>query len=138
MNDLNLDEIFIYLKVIINSHFADITEEKRSELIADIDNASQNIYQWKEHIVRSVNQDRGRTDLLDSLKRDEALIVMDWDMIFLPMSYREKQSDWFGQKGINWHVSVCIFKDELDNLKVINLKQNNAYYEDILLRKRRI
>jgi hypothetical protein len=63
---------------------------------------------------------------------------MDWVMTFLPMSYREKQSDWFGQKGINWHVSVCIFKDELGNLKVINLKQNNAYYEDILLRKRRI
>ncbi|XP_076111669.1 uncharacterized protein LOC143079930 [Mytilus galloprovincialis] len=41
---------------------------------------------------------------------------MDWAMKFLPLAFREKQSDWFGQKGVNWHVSVCIFKDENQNL----------------------
>ncbi|CAC5391175.1 unnamed protein product [Mytilus coruscus] len=42
---------------------------------------------------------------------------MDWVMKFLPMSLREKQSDWFGQKGVNWHVSVCIYKSENEELK---------------------
>ncbi|XP_063436491.1 uncharacterized protein LOC134717922 [Mytilus trossulus] len=42
---------------------------------------------------------------------------MDWAMKFLPLSFREKQSDWYAQKGINWHVYVCIFKDDESNLK---------------------
>ncbi|CAC5416082.1 unnamed protein product [Mytilus coruscus] len=37
---------------------------------------------------------------------------MDWAMKFLPMRYREKQTDWFGQRGKHWHVSVCIYRDE--------------------------
>lgn len=76
----------------------DITGVKKLELLSDIDNAHQNIHQWKEHIIRSINQDFGRTELLEKLTSNETLIVMDWAMKFLPMLYREKQSDWFGQK----------------------------------------
>lgn len=35
-------------------------------------------------------------------------------MKFLPIHYREKQSDWFGQRGKNWHIIVCILKDAED------------------------
>lgn len=84
--------------------------------------AENNIARWKEHIVRSINQDKGRTEILNNLKEEEALIVMDWAMKFLPMAFREKQSEWYGQKGINWHVSVAIFKDNLNDLKVNDYK----------------
>jgi hypothetical protein len=86
--------------------------------MADIDTAESKITEWKTHIVRCVNQDRGRTSLLASLKEGEALLIMDWAMKFLPMSFREKQSDWFGQKGISWHVSVCIYPEDGSKLKV--------------------
>lgn len=36
-------------------------------------------------------------------------------MKFLPISFQEKQSEWFGLKGINWHISVWIFRGD-DNL----------------------
>lgn len=38
-------------------------------------------------------------------------------MKFLPALYREKQSDFFGQKGMSWHVSVAIFRAEDGSLK---------------------
>lgn len=76
------------------------------------------IIAWRRHVIRCFNQDRGRTSMLDELKPGEVLIIMDWAMKFLPLSFREKQSDWFGQKGLNWHVCVCIFKDKDQNLKV--------------------
>ncbi|CAC5367883.1 unnamed protein product [Mytilus coruscus] len=82
----------------------------------------QLMHLWKnnrleKHILRTINQDKGRSDLLKSLSSEQAVIVMDWAMKFLPMSFREKQSDWFGQKGVNWHVSVCIYKSENEELK---------------------
>ena len=30
---------------------------------------------------------------------------MDWAMKFLQLRYREKQSDWYGNRGLSWHVS---------------------------------
>ncbi|XP_076080552.1 uncharacterized protein LOC143051543 [Mytilus galloprovincialis] len=94
----------------------DIPDEVRNDLLASIDVAEAKILEWKSHIVRGVNQDLARILLLEELKDGECLIIMDWAMKFLPLAFREKQSDWFGQKGVNWHVSVCIFKDENQNL----------------------
>ena len=37
---------------------------------------------------------------------------MNWAMKFLQMKYREKQSDWFAKRGISWHVSTVIFKQD--------------------------
>lgn len=109
----------LYLVDII--YFADIPDEVRNDLLASIDVAEAKILEWKSHIVRGVNQDLARILLLEELKDGECLIIMDWAMKFLPLAFREKQSDWFGQKGVNWHVSVCIFKDENQNLMVISL-----------------
>ena len=33
-------------------------------------------------------------------------------MKFQQMKFREKQSDWFGKRGLSWHISSVIFKDE--------------------------
>lgn len=84
----------------------------------DVIEARNNIQAWKAHIVRTINQDRSRVDLLDTLKTSQILLVMDWAMKFLPLLHREKQSDWFGQKGISWHVTVGITKDNNGSLKV--------------------
>lgn len=32
-------------------------------------------------------------------------------MKFLPRKFRESQSDWFGKRGIPWHISVAIRKN---------------------------
>ena len=86
-------------------------EELQNELLRDIELSESHIMSWRQHVIRCYNQDRGRTSLLDKMKPNEVLILMDWAMKFLPLSFREKQSEWFGQKGLNWHVCVCVFKD---------------------------
>ncbi|KAK6175727.1 hypothetical protein SNE40_014120 [Patella caerulea] len=42
---------------------------------------------------------------------------MDWAMKFLPTRFREAQQDWFGKKGISWHVSAAVVK-EGDELRI--------------------
>nr|XP_022331330.1 uncharacterized protein LOC111129325 [Crassostrea virginica] len=86
-------------------------------MVVDIETAEGKIIEWKSHILRTINQDKARTQTLHDLQTGDILLIMDWAMKFLPLAFREKQSDWYGQKGINWHVSVCIYKDEDLNLK---------------------
>ena len=68
--------------------------------------AQRSIHTWKCHQLRSVRQDQARLDVLELLDDSTLLIVNDWAMKFLPQMYREAQSDWFGKRGISWHISV--------------------------------
>lgn len=47
------------------------------------------ILAWKAHILRSINQDAARVDILESLDESSVLIVQDWAMKYLPRKYRE-------------------------------------------------
>ncbi|XP_061185097.1 uncharacterized protein LOC133193145 [Saccostrea echinata] len=89
----------------------------KEDILNDISAAETKITEWKSHIVRCINQDYARIHQLQELQFGDVLLIMDWAMKFLPIAFREKQSDWYGQKGVNWHVIVCIFKDETLNLK---------------------
>ena len=62
--------------------------------------------------MRAINQAKSKIDALDNLSEEQVLAVMDWAMKWLPESYRETQKEWFGKKGISWHVSACITKVE--------------------------
>ena len=58
------------------------------------------------HLLHSVNQDGARVQLLQAI--DEwSSIVQDWAMKYLPRKYRESQTDWFGKRGIPWHLTVA-------------------------------
>lgn len=69
----------------------------RSEFIHDFQNYKERIFLWKQHILRTVNQEAAKTFILENLKEDEVLIVMDWAMKFLPSIDREKQTDFYGK-----------------------------------------
>lgn len=57
-----------------------------------------------------VHQDNARVDILDSLDESSALLVQDFAMKFLPKQYREAQAEFFGKRGISWHITVCMTK----------------------------
>lgn len=59
-----------------------------SELQADLGLAEMKVKEWKSHLLRSVNQDKGRFHSLEMLGTNEALLIMDWAMKFLPLSFR--------------------------------------------------
>ena len=89
--------------------------EKKEDLKHDHDEAREAIFQWKAHIIRTKNPERAKQNLLMSLQKNASLIVMDWAMKFIQLKYREKQSEWFGKRGINWHVSSVITRNAEDN-----------------------
>ena len=84
-----------------------LCEEDRDEARYQVKKAKQAISEWKAHQLRSVHQDCSRVNVLQSLDSSSVLIVQDFAMKFMPCRYREAQSDFFGKRGISWHVSVC-------------------------------
>ena len=66
-----------------------------------LDDCKDKIEQWKAHILRSVNQEEGKKEVLDKLEPTEALLVDDWTMKFLPPHFREKSAEFYGKRGIN-------------------------------------
>lgn len=82
------------------------SKEERDETLYLYEEAQRAIQEWKSHQLRSVRQDQSRIDVVDLLSPEIVLIVNDWAMKFLPQLYRESQQDWFGKRGISWHVAV--------------------------------
>lgn len=93
------------------SSWTPYSSEQQEDLLYDFDRATSDILLWKAHIVRSINQEVAKQDALKTADAGSALIIMDWAMKFLQMKYREKQSDWFGKRGLSWHISTVITKN---------------------------
>lgn len=88
------------------------SNEQRGDLHYDFKQSRSHILQWKAHI-RSVNQKVAKQDCLKTITNepDAALMVMDWAMKLQQLRYREKQSDWYGKRGLSWHISTVISND---------------------------
>lgn len=84
-----------------------LCEDDKDEVLFLVERATQAISEWKAHQLRSVHQDISRLDALQSLDSSCVLIVQDFAMKFMPSRYREAQSDFFGKRGISWHISMC-------------------------------
>ena len=98
---------------ISGSSWSPYSNEQRDDLIYDLMQARTDILHWKAHILRSINQEAAKQDQLEIITNNPnyALIVMDWAMKFLQLRYREKQSDWYGKRGLSWHISTVISSD---------------------------
>ncbi len=80
-----------------------------------ITQSKKNILAWKAHLLCYINQEESR---LNRLRDFDLGAVLDWAMTFLPGIYHESQSDWFGKRGISWHIAVAMTKRE-DCLKLL-------------------
>lgn len=83
-------------------------QEHQEDLLYDFERARSDIQQWKAHILHSINQDEAKQDVLKMEDSSSALIVMGWAMKFLQLKYRERQCDWYGKRGLSWHISTVI------------------------------
>ena len=71
------------------------------------------MFHWKAHSIRSMNQEAAKQDQLKMIayNPESALLIMDWAMKFIQLRYREKQSDWYGKRGLSRHISRVICSD---------------------------
>ena len=83
-------------------------DEVKEELRFVVGKAEQGIVSWKAYLLRSVNQEEARLDIVNALDDTSVLLVQDWAMKFLPRKFRESQTDWFAKRGISWHLTVAI------------------------------
>ena len=84
-----------------------LLQDLQDNLLFNARTASDGVRSWKAHQLRMVHQDTARTNIIDSLQEDSVLITQDFAMKFLPTQYRETQADFFGKRGISWHLTVC-------------------------------
>ena len=53
------------------------SQEQQDDFLYDIEKSSEAIVQWKAHIMRSVNQEHAKQDILAKLDQSSCLLVMD-------------------------------------------------------------
>ena len=70
--------------------------------------------------MRAVNQECAKQDILAELDQNSCLLVMDWAMKFLQLRYREKQTDWYGKRGLSWHITSVVTKDMSSATEVLS------------------
>ena len=90
------------------STFADLVRKEVSslqipstileEINYEIDSAESNVLDWKKHQLRTIHQDLSKKSILYNLASNQAFLIKDWAMKFLPFQFRESQSDFFGKE----------------------------------------
>ena len=50
-------------------------------------------------------------------------------MKWLPRSHRETQIEWFGERGISWHLSACVTRAE-DEAAEVEVMSATCYAQD--------
>ena len=53
---------------------------------------------------------------------------MDWAMKFLQLRYREKQSEWYGKRGLSWHISSVISISHSGTTEVISYHRRTGTF----------
>ncbi|CAB3990326.1 Hypothetical predicted protein, partial [Paramuricea clavata] len=100
---------------------ARIPHKDKEEMKFVVAQSKKNIEAWKAHILRFINQDEARLDILKAVDDSSVLVVLDWAMKFIPRKYRESQADWFGKRGLSWHISVAMKKPPGKTLQTLTL-----------------
>ena len=106
-----------------------LPDEDRDDLAYSFQQALKAIELWKSHQLRSIQQDKAWTSLLDATS---VLITQDWAIKFPPRKYRETQVDWFAKRGISWHISVVVrrLENRLQHQAFINIVENCSQDSD--------
>ena len=109
--------------------------EELEDVLYTHSHAVQAIHSWKAHQLRCVRQDTARTACLSALDETSVLITQDWAMKFLPLKYRENQSDWYGKRGISWHISVIARKMRglLESQSFVHIVENTSQDSSVVV-----
>ena len=94
------------------------SKDQQEEIVHDVEAAIKKIHEWKAHLMRTTHQEAAKSTVLAKLTSSQVFIIMDWAMKYLPVCFRESQSEWFGKKGRPWHVSAAITKSAEEEFEV--------------------
>ncbi|PFX21177.1 hypothetical protein AWC38_SpisGene14335 [Stylophora pistillata] len=122
-----LDNVLVHIENLV--HSAEFRKKEDKDDACYLCRTSvKAIHSWKSHQLRSVHQDQARIDAINALDEHSALIFSDWAVTFIPQRYRESQQDWFGKRGMSWHIAVVLRQIEgtLQSQSFVHLMQSSA------------
>jgi hypothetical protein len=96
-----------------------LPKDVKEELTFRVRQAKTNIQAWKAHLLRYVNQDEARVDILEALDETSVFLTQDWAMKFIPRKFRESQKDWFAKRGMSWHITVATRRGKDGQLEML-------------------
>ena len=124
------------IKSFVKNSAEKLPDDERDDVIFTCQQSIAAIEAWKQHQLRSIQQDKARTDILAKLDENSILITQDWAMKFLPQKYRETQKDWFGKRGISWHISVVVRRladGKLQHQVFVHIVENCSQDTDVVI-----
>ena len=66
------------------------------------------IRKWMGQTLSNSQQSLAKPELVPAISEDTCYVVSDYAMKWMPQKKKEHPEDWYGKKGLSWHVS-CIF-----------------------------
>lgn len=105
----------------ISESDTNLSDIQKQNIEFEVKHAVERVNAWKAHLLRTINQERAKHEVLSILDRESAMVVLDWAMKFLPLKFREQMTDFFGKRGRSWHITCVIEKNEDGKMEVESL-----------------
>lgn len=81
--------------------------EEKAEAEWTLEKSREAILEWQKHVIRTIHQSIAKEEILMNLDGESVHLTLDWAMKLLPKKGRESQLDWYGKRGIPWHITVA-------------------------------
>ena len=81
-------------------------EIKKDIVLEDSEEALKNIAKYQAHLVKAFIQKELWVTRFENLDEKVIFVTCDWSQKLNPKEHREKQSSYFGKRGISMHVTV--------------------------------
>jgi hypothetical protein len=94
----------------------EVNEEIKNEYLYDFGLARDNIAELFRHRIRAVQQDTAKARFMTTMDTSTAYHTIDWAQKYLPQTFREGQSAYFGKKGMSALVGSFCFYDVTSKL----------------------
>lgn len=101
-------ELFDEIEDAINIIF---DQETRGELLYDLKQVWDSVFQLMAHRIRAVQQEEQKKKYLEVMDGTTAFLTVDWSQKILPQQFREGQSAYFGKSGMSLLVGSFAFKE---------------------------
>jgi hypothetical protein len=96
-----------------------VTNSEVEEFKYDCELNIKMVLEFMRHILRADKQDDAKIYAMKLLSNTTAFWLKDWAQKILPQSFREKQSDYFGKKGMSLHIDTFYSKKDDSLIKQV-------------------
>uniref|UniRef100_A0A0N5BC01 C2H2-type domain-containing protein n=1 Tax=Strongyloides papillosus TaxID=174720 RepID=A0A0N5BC01_STREA len=69
-----------------------------------------NILNYQAHAIRIYHSETVKKEILSNMENNSCIVIVDWAQKLLPFKRLETQAEYFGKRGISWHLSHVIGK----------------------------